>query len=134
MPNQDSFLILSVENVLSVFGVFDGHGRFGHDVSNFVKTQLPKVLMVQPDLLDDPQSALNTSFCFTQRLIERATLTGHIDARRSGTTVSVVLILHKTGELVVAHVGDSRVVLGRSQEGRPGEASTCVSEDLTEDH
>lgn len=44
-PNQDSFLVIRVEGDVSIYGVFDGHGKKGHDVSNFVKEHLPKHLV-----------------------------------------------------------------------------------------
>jgi serine/threonine protein phosphatase PrpC len=43
--NQDSFIlapnILSAQPALHYFGVCDGHGQFGKEVSNYVKQQLP---------------------------------------------------------------------------------------------
>ena len=32
-PNQDSFFVIRAGNDLSLYGVFDGHGPCGHDVS-----------------------------------------------------------------------------------------------------
>merc|ERR1719162_1546330 len=43
-PNQDSWTILKLESH-SIYGVFDGHGKQGHDVSNFVKETLPKLII-----------------------------------------------------------------------------------------
>ena len=39
-PNQDSFFIVRAGDDLSIYGVFDGHGPSGHDVSDFVKNEL----------------------------------------------------------------------------------------------
>ncbi len=36
-PNQDSFSLLRVEGKFDVYGIYDGHGPKGHDVSNFIK-------------------------------------------------------------------------------------------------
>jgi hypothetical protein len=47
--NQDSFLIvneLGGDPEVSLFGVFDGHGRNGHLVSFFAKTVLPGIVVV----------------------------------------------------------------------------------------
>lgn len=38
---------------MSIYGVFDGHGPCGHDVSEFVKNELPKVLLLDPQLVYD---------------------------------------------------------------------------------
>ena len=41
-PNQDSWCMLKTED-FSIYGVFDGHGQKGHDVSNFVKARMEMV-------------------------------------------------------------------------------------------
>lgn len=127
-PNQDSFLIMKIEGQYALYGVFDGHGRKGHDVSNFVKDNLPKVLFAQKDFADDPQQALRKTFEKMQYLIEKATVMKTIDATRSGTTVSVVLHVIKEDVIYVAHVGDSRVVLGKKDN------DVWQAVDLTIDH
>jgi len=132
-PNQDSFFIMKVADKYSVYGVFDGHGRKGHDVSNFVKENLPKILLSQESLQEDPETALARTFDKTQYLIEKATAMKQIDASRSGTTCSVVLHDHKKRMLYVAHVGDSRVVLGKSSPLKDG-TKAWASVDLTIDH
>ena len=128
-PNQDSFLVLRVEGHVSMYGVFDGHGRQGHDVSNFVKDFLPK-LIVQDSAFknDDFETALLNGFQRTQELIEQETNLKTIDASASGTTCTIVI--HKGSKVWVANVGDSRCVL----------ASPCPvtgdlkAEDVTRDH
>mmetsp|Transcript_104188 Transcript_104188/g.304201 ORF Transcript_104188/g.304201 Transcript_104188/m.304201 type:complete len:435 (+) Transcript_104188:48-1352(+) len=133
-PNQDSFFILKIEGQFSLYGVFDGHGRKGHDISNFVKDNLPKILLSQEDLQSDTASALETAFEKTQMLIEKATNMKKIDALRSGTTASVVFHDHRKGMLYLAHVGDSRVVLGREHGQLPGAQHSWQGLDLTVDH
>jgi serine/threonine protein phosphatase PrpC len=132
-PNQDSFFLMKVDEEYSLYGVFDGHGRTGHDVSNFVKDNLPKILFSQEKLDEEPKSVLLETFAKTQYLIEKATQMKHIDASRSGTTCSVVLHMHRKNMLYVAHVGDSRVVLGKQGKSKNG-APVLVAVDLTIDH
>jgi serine/threonine protein phosphatase PrpC len=109
-PNQDSFLVLRIEGQLSMYGVFDGHGRLGHDVSNFVKDVLPK-LIVQDDAFKsgDIKTALLNGFARTQELLQQETNEKRMDASASGTTCSVVI--HRNDRLWVASVGDSRCVI-----------------------
>ena len=110
-PNQDSFLIIRVEGGVSVYGVFDGHGRVGHDVSNFCKDQIARLLFESKLFTsgsDIPQ-ALKSAFATTQSLLEQETRAGRLDATSSGTTATVVV--QRPDELFVAHVGDSRCVL-----------------------
>lgn len=136
-PNQDSFFIMKIDEKFSLYGVFDGHGKSGHDISNFVKENLPKILLSQENVYDDPAAALAKTFEKTQYLIEKATALKKIDASRSGTTCSVVYHDHRANTLHIAHVGDSRVVLGRSQQdaGAPGpKEKSWTAVDLTQDH
>ena len=128
-PNQDSFLILRIEGQVSMYGVFDGHGRQGHDVSNFVKEFLPKLIVQEKAFQqDDMQTALLNGFRKTQELLEEETNCKRLDASASGTTCTIVI--HRGNQLWVASVGDSRCVI----------ASPCPvtgdlkAEDATRDH
>jgi len=42
-PNQDDFLVMMQDNYI-LLCVFDGHGPYGHDVSDFVTKRLPNHL------------------------------------------------------------------------------------------
>lgn len=127
-PNQDSFLIMKIEDEHSLYGVFDGHGKKGHDVSNFVKENMPKILLSQEAFTSDPQKALADTFVKMQTAIIKANAMKTLDANRSGTTCSLVLHCMQKKMLYIAHVGDSRVVLGRKNEGK------YEAVDLTIDH
>ena len=109
-PNQDSFLVLRIEGHLSIYGVFDGHGRLGHDVSNFVKDILPK-LIVQDKAFqkEDMKTALMNGFRKTQDLLQQETNEKRMDASASGTTCTIAI--HKNEKLWVASVGDSRCII-----------------------
>lgn len=110
-PNQDSFLILNVEDRLSMFGVFDGHGRFGHDVSDFVKDILPKFVVRDPEFrAGNISAALTNAFRHVQECIVEMTDDQTLDASASGTTATLVVCMD--GKVHVAHVGDSRCVVG----------------------
>jgi serine/threonine protein phosphatase PrpC len=60
-PNQDDFCI-TFENDVLVLGVFDGHGKFGHDCSNYVHTFLPTAIIADPRFENDPETACRRSF------------------------------------------------------------------------
>lgn len=132
-PNQDSFLVLKVGDDCCLYGVFDGHGRQGHDVSNFIKDHFPKALFSQPNFKTSPLRAMKMAFQKTQSLIEKATVAKTLDAKRSGSTASVVLHSLTTNQLYIAHVGDSRIVLAKEVVNEKGEASVQPL-DLTVDH
>jgi serine/threonine protein phosphatase PrpC len=73
------------------------------------------------------------TFAKVQNLIEKATALKAVDASRSGTTCSIVLHVIPQRVLYVAHVGDSRVVLGRNLKDANG-AEAWRAVDLTIDH
>lgn len=131
-PNQDSFAVVKVENEFSIYAVFDGHGSKGHDVSNFVKDQLPKLLVLQTDMATNPKEALMAAFKQTQGLIERATEMQKLNAEKSGCTASVILHDHISNQLHIGHVGDSRCVLAKRTKST--ESDTLEAHDLTVDH
>jgi len=114
-PNQDSFFVLKTETK-SMYAVFDGHGSKGHDVSQFVKECLPKLLLKDQNFLSDNNSEvegmMSRVFNKTQKLIMAAEKTSKLSASMSGTTATVVLHDTKNKILHVAHVADSTAVLG----------------------
>lgn len=128
-PNQDSFTVLNVAGEWSMYGVFDGHGKAGHDVSDFVKVNLPKLILRdqrfrKPDMGD----SLKDAFKKMQSLIATASRTGKLQADMAGTTCSVAFHDVAANTLTVSHVADSTIVLGKRQGGK------LVGSKLTRDH
>lgn len=109
-PNQDSFCVVHIDGEYSLYGVFDGHGPNGHDVSTKARQAMMRLLVNNDELTTDTQKALKEAFVSTQRAIE--TMDG-LDASTSGTTATVVYHDIPNDALYVAHVGDSRAVLGQ---------------------
>ncbi|XP_044498045.1 probable protein phosphatase 2C 35 [Mangifera indica] len=106
--NQDSFCIKTqVQGNPNVhfFGVFDGHGQFGTQCSNFVQQKLIEVLENEPLLLDDPVRAYNAAF----QTVNNELHMSEIDDTMSGTTAITVLLIGD--KIYVANVGDSRAVI-----------------------
>nr|CEL66539.1 TPA: Probable protein phosphatase 2C 64 [Neospora caninum Liverpool] len=125
-PNQDDFGVLCC-NAFRLFGVFDGHGPSGHDISGYVHRMLFALLLSDETLSRNPQLALRNAFVAThQSVLAYAAHTELFDCSLSGSTASVVLHTHR--RLFVAHVGDSRVVLARQKK------DGIVAEALTVDH
>ncbi|KAF7458885.1 PP2C like protein phosphatase [Cryptosporidium felis] len=129
-PNQDDFFILKTEN-WGLYGVFDGHGPFGHDVSNFIQKDMPALILKDKQWKTHPQEVLHYAFIkANQRLQEHVMDTNQFDCSLSGTTATVIIHLPLENRIIAAHVGDSRSVLARwSRSGRVLEAV-----DLTNDH
>jgi len=93
-PNQDSYTFVhfaSNENDagFDLYGVFDGHGVTGHDVSNFVRQMLPSLILTDPNLHVDMKKAFQNAFTQCQLMLEGER---SIDSRTSGTTATVAMI------------------------------------------
>lgn len=134
IPNQDSAFVLHVEDDFSIYGVFDGHGHDGHWVSDFVKEQLPKLILKDERFKTaDMESMLRDCFKRVQEMLVTATLLDKVNARHSGTTATVVIHDHRAEKLTVAHAGDSRACMGRRAKGKP--PIECLEATaLTQDH
>lgn len=128
-PNQDDFFIFRFDE-WGLYGVFDGHGPYGHDVANFVQRELPRVLYDNEFFWTQPLLALKSSFTQVHNmLITVSEKNADFDCNLSGTTATVVL--HFREKLYVAHVGDSRCVIARRTKGGRVQIEAT---DLTQDH
>eukprot|EP00741_Cyanophora_paradoxa_P021731 tig00000241_g20974.t1 len=139
--NQDEYI--SIENFCSdasqfLFGVFDGHGSFGGEVSKWIREMLPFHVQQQPVFsftyprTDDAKEWRSVSESLIEAFVKADEELldadrSNIDTELSGCTATVAII--RGIDLYVAHVGDSRVVLGRQG---PDGAMEAIA--LTEDH
>ncbi|MBA0600044.1 hypothetical protein Gorai_006243 [Gossypium raimondii] len=106
--NQDSFCIktqIQCNPNVHVFGVFDGHGQYGAQCSNFFNDRLVEILSSDSTLLDDPLKAYTSAFLAINSELHDS----EIDDTMSGTTAITVLVVGDT--LYVANDGDSRAVI-----------------------
>jgi len=124
-PNQDSFTVLMVERDFNLYCVYDGHGPTGHDVSDFVRTNIVKLFVQSEHRGKDPKKAFEESFLQCQKEVDALP---RLDASLSGTTVTMAYHEIKDDILWIAHVGDSRVVLAKKT------GKEIDAEDLTVDH
>ena len=108
--NQDSYFEhVNFANYpdLYLFGVCDGHGFYGGEVSGFVKQRLPALLSQNPSIYTNPKKALTTEILRCNAELGQINL----DVNFSGTTLILVLI--KGSTLYCANVGDSRALVAR---------------------
>ncbi|KAI4347089.1 hypothetical protein L6164_007938 [Bauhinia variegata] len=106
--NQDSFAIhtpFGTNPDDNFFGVFDGHGEFGAQCSQFVKRKLCENLLRNSRFHVDPVEACHAAFLATNTQLQADIL----DDSMSGTTAITVLVRGRT--LYVANSGDSRAVI-----------------------
>lgn len=126
--NQDTYIIhpkLFGRSDISLFGVCDGHGEFGHLVSAFVREKLPKALeeIKVADFLKDPPSMIT-------KAVEKLCLwlkKSRINVTVSGTTATFAIKVNQT--IYCANIGDSRCVLATMKD-----ENSVVALQLTVDH
>jgi len=90
------------------FGVFDGHGALGHEVSSFLVNELPKFFLKQSNLDTDPHEAITRAFVDCNVKLASS----NIDCSFSGSTCIVVYLAGN--KLYSCNAGDSRAVLARA--------------------
>jgi serine/threonine protein phosphatase PrpC len=137
VPNQDSFMALRVEGDFSLYGVFDGHGLHGHEVSNFVKETLPKLILRDPRFSSrrsELPAVCRDAFRQMQTLIVTADKMNKLNSKWSGTTCTVAIHDHCSNRLTVAHVADSTCVIGRYRDGESNRREFLEALQLTRDH
>ncbi|XP_052143339.1 protein phosphatase 2C and cyclic nucleotide-binding/kinase domain-containing protein isoform X1 [Oryza glaberrima] len=111
-PNQDSFCIHTPFGTSPddhFFGVFDGHGEYGAQCSQFVKRRLCENLLRDDRFRTDAVQALHSAFLATNSQLHADSL----DDSMSGTTAVTVLVRGKT--IYIANTGDSRAVIAEKR-------------------
>jgi len=156
IPNQDRAVYLCNSACdAELLAVFDGHGPDGHGAAEICAEGLPKLLFraLATHDADGPgglgavtcQRAASRAFVEMHNIMEALTVHGlaeggvptehcphglpALDARSSGTTATVVLLLPNHRALL-AHVGDSRAVLGTRRRG----TESWHAVEVTRDH
>ena len=132
--NQDNYFIFKnfVQGFENIYmGVCDGHGYYGHEVSGFIKENLPMNMnhilkKKKLDLIkDDLSQAIKE--CFIKE--NQNLLSNHqIDSDLSGTTC--ISVIYTPQKLIIANIGDSRCVLGKFDNKK----NKFISENLSRDH
>eukprot|EP00359_Climacostomum_virens_P002884 CAMPEP_0204911982 /NCGR_PEP_ID=MMETSP1397-20131031/10206_1 /ASSEMBLY_ACC=CAM_ASM_000891 /TAXON_ID=49980 /ORGANISM="Climacostomum Climacostomum virens, Strain Stock W-24" /LENGTH=400 /DNA_ID=CAMNT_0052082733 /DNA_START=144 /DNA_END=1343 /DNA_ORIENTATION=- len=126
--NQDAFMIapqLGEVKGQYAFGVFDGHGSYGHFVSGHINDKLPQILAAQLKIASNDKTielCLERSF----EQMQAELVSSSIDCTLSGSTACVVLI--RGSAIFTANVGDSRAVIGKKHK------DTWKNRPLSRDH
>lgn len=135
-PNQDSFSIVLVENEFAIYCVYDGHGPKGHDASDITRTYVVDEFLTRLKSHGNVESAFQEAFAATQELFKERTAqwdnTNHkegCDFHLSGTTCTIAYHDIPKRRLWIAHVGDSRAVLGIRNK-----RNDISTRELTRDH
>lgn len=126
--NQDRHVLkyaIGDNKDVSLFGVMDGHGEFGHGVSQFVQDNLPVYLgkMVN-EIIAEPEKYIEIAVMDMCKKLK----TDEINCSFSGTTCVFGILLAQK-EFYVANIGDSRCVMAQKVDG-----GKVKAKDLSEDH
>jgi len=92
---------------VSLFGVMDGHGEFGHLVAQFVQDNLPVYLAAEKNLKEDPEKYITLA---VKKMCDKLAET-NINIAFSGTTAVFGVKIDQ--KLYVGNIGDSRCVVCR---------------------
>lgn len=95
------------EGAISFYGVFDGHG--GKDAAQFVRDNLPRVVVEDADFPLELEKVITRSFMETDAAFAKTCSLE--SSRASGTTALTAMIFGRS--LLVANAGDCRAVLSR---------------------
>lgn len=130
--NQDSYLL--APNIMKLpafhyFGVCDGHGQNGKEVSEYVKQRLPVLIESYIKSHGNEKEALTEAFVTVNTELDYVPF----DCQFSGTTCCTVLF--KGNRLISANSGDSRAIVVRNSPTQSTKGVTSIQvEQLTRDH
>jgi serine/threonine protein phosphatase PrpC len=112
--NQDCFFMesnLHPVQEIKLYGVCDGHGEFGHLVSDFVKQNIGSQLKLQSNLVTQPELAIKEAFKQVCTDLDAT----DINIAFSGTTCVLGLEIGPT--MYIANIGDSRCIVVQQTDG-----------------
>lgn len=106
--NQDDFSIIFNKETLLI-SVFDGHGIYGNEISNYLHIVLPNMILTHPSFPSEIESVLRESFFKCNIYLHQYCETAKKTTDLSGSTCTI-LILH-TNTLYICNIGDSKAIL-----------------------
>eukprot|EP00933_Yihiella_yeosuensis_P031729 TRINITY_DN25317_c0_g1_i1.p1 TRINITY_DN25317_c0_g1~~TRINITY_DN25317_c0_g1_i1.p1 ORF type:complete len:1227 (-),score=332.98 TRINITY_DN25317_c0_g1_i1:209-3592(-) len=107
-PNQDNFFVKHI-GAVTMYGVCDGHGPFGHLVSLRLVQSLPHFLQKSEHFGKDWEQCLKQGFLDAQKELEEFCKEQNINIEASGAAGSVMIQEEQT--VHIAFIGDARIML-----------------------
>mmetsp|Transcript_1987 Transcript_1987/g.3218 ORF Transcript_1987/g.3218 Transcript_1987/m.3218 type:complete len:434 (+) Transcript_1987:250-1551(+) len=124
--NQDSYFCdynFDGKDNCRLFGVCDGHGEYGHNVSALVARKLPKYLKTF-NYEQEPEEAIKSAVAKVVETLRKS----NINTTFSGTTLVFSLMVN--GTVYTGNVGDSRAIVV----SRNAESGELTAKPLSIDH
>lgn len=117
--NQDRGIVVQnfarSDQQTALFGVFDGHGRRGECVADYVMHEIPNRLRNHPKYKSNLHQALVETYLSVDADMKQK---ADIEPFHSGSTACIAIL--QGSNLTVSNVGDSRAVIGRRRKGEQG--------------
>ncbi|EGR29432.1 protein phosphatase 2c, putative [Ichthyophthirius multifiliis] len=135
--NQDSIINmvqLGTDKTFCFYGVCDGHGEYGDQVSNHIKKKLSQILLKNIKISQQQKANelnLQNTLNKTLKQVSQELLDSKMDTYLSGSTSVTILIHNNT--LYCTNIGDSRAIIGRLV-NKGGGKNEWKSIQLSEDH
>lgn len=107
-PNQDNYFVLNIANA-QIYGVFDGHGPFGHLVSMRLAQSVPSLLWANQNRGTDWKQALKEAFIAAQQELLSFAREHKVNLEASGAAGSVLVM--DGPKIHISHIGDACVML-----------------------
>ena len=124
--NQDSFLILTNINNFTnynIFSIFDGHGKDGHLVSQFLVNYFSDFFKNNSQIIKCKSEIqllnlfIDSDFKFLRDAVKNSekqlSLEEDIDSKNSGSTLCILISVYT--KIICMNVGDSRAILSVSE-------------------
>ncbi|XP_004287235.1 PREDICTED: probable protein phosphatase 2C 27 [Fragaria vesca subsp. vesca] len=108
LAKKFGYNVLNDEEAISFYGVFDGHG--GKDAAQFVRDNLPRVIVEDSDFPVELEKVITRSFVETDAAFAKTCSVR--SSLASGTTALTAMIFGRS--LLVANAGDCRAILSRN--------------------
>lgn len=108
--NQDDFIIIQESNVL-LFGVFDGHGVFGNDISHYLHIVLPNMILSHPKFPQEIELILTETFFNCNIFLHQYFEDSSKSTELSGSTCTLLILKDHT--LYTCNIGDSRAIIAQ---------------------
>ncbi|CAN8070735.1 unnamed protein product [Agarophyton chilense] len=125
--NQDSLAVIlplpDPHQSVSLFAVFDAHGKNGHRMSAFVAQHFTRQFQAA---LSHKSTSISKALQYSCRQTAASVKASALESFMTGTTLAAAIV-HK-GSITCANLGDSRVVVATVRNG------IIVPISLTEDH
>ena len=124
--NQDSYLILTNINNFTnynIFSIFDGHGKDGHLVSQFLVSYFSDFFKNNPQILKCKSEMqllnlfIDSDFKFLRDAVKNSekqlSLEEDINSKNSGSTLCILILIYT--KMICINVGDSRAILSMTE-------------------